>query len=610
MNKTTHGTHGRLISFFGEIYSDQKSHFIIAVVREFIISIKPFISLIVVKLVIDMMVNHDETILCLLYAVFTYIGAFFIDLIEAKTNSVCGEFEQKIMDQIVFEKNKSFLNLDLGTFESEEIQSLMSEMTYLESHGTSAVHKLIVLPSRIVANIISTAVILCVVVRLFFHSAQGGEHYINITFVFVTVVISIASHVLFVKFLKKSTEFIENDGQAKMKRIAAVSDYIYDIHSGADIRYYNECLVTQGSDEIRKLSKEVYNCFWNNIAKASSFSTIGNAIVFMFVYGFVAEKALRSRVSMGNVFLYAGLLNSVYGKVSSIVKDHATLIGGDEYLKRRQKIDGLLMESASRRRTSGLTESLSEQKDGVIEFRNVYFRYNDDTEYILENITFFLDIHKMTVIVGLNGAGKSTIIKLLMRLYKPTKGHIYYCGQDIFSLTKEQYFNVVSVVFQQEKPLSFSVREIIDPNEYYEDRVILDTLSAVNGNNKKTNELTLDTYVFSEYETHGREISGGEIQKILLARAMINKSCFMILDEPSAAMDAKAEKEFNDLMYNEKNSRGMLIVSHRLSICVSCDKVIVLDKGRMVQEGKHDSLLLDKNGLYYELWTTQLELYK
>ena len=76
MNKTTHGTHGRLISFFGEIYSDQKSHFIIAVVREFIISIKPFISLIVVKLVIDMMVNHDETILCLLYAVFTYIGPF------------------------------------------------------------------------------------------------------------------------------------------------------------------------------------------------------------------------------------------------------------------------------------------------------------------------------------------------------------------------------------------------------------------------------------------------------------------------------------------------------------------------------------------------------
>lgn len=243
-----------------------------------------------------------------------------------------------------------------------------------------------------------------------------------------------------------------------------------------------------------------------------------------------------------------------------------------------------------------------------IEFKNVYFKYPKSNTYTLKNINLKLNNNESIAIVGENGAGKSTLALILAGLYEPTSGKILLNGEDINSYNIDRK-DLVSAVFQDTLVMPYSIRENVAMNTDKKD------LSKIY---KKTGlDFLVDKYdnedeqiLLRTLDDNGIDLSGGQKQRLFLARA-INKSSshILILDEPTAQLDAIAEKELYELYNSITEDKSSIFISHRLASTKFCDKVIYLKNGEITEEGTHDELM-SKNGEYKELFDIQAKNYK
>ena len=245
-----------------------------------------------------------------------------------------------------------------------------------------------------------------------------------------------------------------------------------------------------------------------------------------------------------------------------------------------------------------------------ISFRNVSFRYAGAQQFALKNITLDLKVGERLAVVGMNGSGKTTFIKLLCRLYDPTEGEILMNDFNIRKYDYRQYLDLFTVVFQDFNllalPLGNNVASAASWNTEKAER-ILEEVGF--GERYAQMEKGLDTPLYKDFDKDGVKISGGEAQKIALARALYKDASFIILDEPTAALDPIAEAEIYERFDEIVGDKTAIYISHRLSSCRFCDKIAVFDRGEIVQTGTHEELLADVNGKYYELWHAQAQYY-
>ncbi len=245
-----------------------------------------------------------------------------------------------------------------------------------------------------------------------------------------------------------------------------------------------------------------------------------------------------------------------------------------------------------------------------VEFQHVSFKYPGSDEYALQNFCLKLRIGERMAVVGKNGSGKTTMIKLLCRLYEPTEGIIYLNGIDIRKYDYYEYMQLFSVVFQKFSLFDYSIAENVASGEDYDvDRVNECLVNAGFGERLKKLDKGIETCVDKGYDDEGVVFSGGERQKIALARALYKNSPFILLDEPTAALDPVAEYEVYSAFDAIVGSRTAVYISHRLSSCRFCDDIIVFDRGHIAQRGNHEELMEDKLGLYFSLWTAQAQYY-
>ncbi len=244
-------------------------------------------------------------------------------------------------------------------------------------------------------------------------------------------------------------------------------------------------------------------------------------------------------------------------------------------------------------------------------FENVSFRYPGNEKYTLKNVTFEISAGQKTALVGENGSGKSTIIKLLCRLYDPTDGRILLDGRDIREYSYEEYLNAFSVVFQDYDIVPFTIRENVNIStvpEKADERVTVSLEMAGLGERITKTEKGELTYAGTVFDKSGMNFSGGEKQKLSIARAFYKNAPVMILDEPTAALDPRSEFEIFKMFRDKVKEKTAVLISHRLSSCRICDRILVFKDGRLVQIGKHDDLV-NTNGLYNELWKSQAGYY-
>lgn len=229
----------------------------------------------------------------------------------------------------------------------------------------------------------------------------------------------------------------------------------------------------------------------------------------------------------------------------------------------------------------------------------------------LNHVSLEIESGHIIGLLGPNGSGKTTFIKLLCRLYDPTEGTIYMNGIDIRRYDYEEYRSLFSVVFQDFKLFSFSLGENVEVSEDFREETVRDALQKAGLEEfLKEHGHDLSVTLYRDFDRDGIEVSGGEAQKIALARAVCKGAPFVLLDEPTAAMDPLAEYEiytrFNELVAD----RTTVYISHRMSSCRFCGDIAVFHEGRMIQRGSHESLMKEKDGKYFELWTAQAQYYR
>lgn len=246
----------------------------------------------------------------------------------------------------------------------------------------------------------------------------------------------------------------------------------------------------------------------------------------------------------------------------------------------------------------------------TIEFENVCYRYNGINQFKLKNINFKIRKGERVALVGANGSGKTTIIKLLSGLYQPQRGNIKVNGKDIGKYLTKDYRDFIGIMFQDFKIFSFTMKDNICMNRDVNDRELKHTIAKADLSELLSKaKKGIDTYLYKDY-ADGHEISGGEAQKIAFARALYKNEGVLVLDEPSSALDPKSEYQLFKNIFEDNFRNSILLVSHRMGICRRCDKIIVLKEGEIVQEGKHEELIQDRENEYYKLWNAQAQYYE
>ena len=382
---------------------------------------------------------------------------------------------------------------------------------------------------------------------------------------------------------------------------------IYNYRNGKNIRIYAEQELIEESYQKAQntITSKWKKSFVKVMLVTRSFDLIELFITIM-LYGFAIFRAVSGAMTAGEVVAFVMYFSRIQYAVLGISDVIASLLSRAPMWQ--QLFDFLDIPDEKYKGT--IPTEKRDDNEYEFEFKHVYFKYPDSENYVLKDVNLKWRIGEKMALVGKNGCGKSTLVKLLTRLYDPTEGEITLNGIDIRKYKYEEYMALFSVVFQDSKLFSFSLAEnVAADTEYDADLVESCVRRAGLSERLDAMENGIETCLYKDFDDKGVEISGGEMQKLCLARAIYKGSPFIVLDEPTAALDPISEHDIYTKFNGIVGTRTAIYISHRLSSCRFCDEITVMDNGRIAERGSHDELL-SKGGVYKELWTAQAEYYK
>lgn len=321
-------------------------------------------------------------------------------------------------------------------------------------------------------------------------------------------------------------------------------------------------------------------------------------------YLVIGARALYGVLPIGDVLLYAGSVTRAMSDLQTFLATGSEFDYINSYLSTYE--DFIAQPSMA---YDG-TLPIEKRDDGQYEFafHDVSFSYPGTNIPVLEHVTLSFAVGEKTALVGRNGAGKTTLIKLLCRLYEPTSGYITLNGIDIRKYSYKEYTQAFSVVFQDFHLFSLPLDENIAAGTEIDEAALQSSLAKV-GLTDRVQQLPqgVRTRLYNNNGS-GVDLSGGEAQRTAIARALYKDAPFVILDEPTAALDPIAEAEIYKQFSQMTAGKTAVYISHRMSSCKFCDRIIVLDHGRIAEDGTHDTLLAN-HGIYANLYETQAQYY-
>lgn len=324
------------------------------------------------------------------------------------------------------------------------------------------------------------------------------------------------------------------------------------------------------------------------------------------IYFFVCLKAWAGAFGIGMVTQYISAITRFSGRIGSLFNTLGQMRNNASFLK--VILDYLNIPNTMYQ--GSLTVEKRNDRKYEIEFRDVSFQYPGSSDYALRHVNIKFKVGQRLAVVGENGSGKTTFIKLLCRLYDPTEGTVLLNGIDIRKYDYPEYLSVFSVVFQDFALTDFTLGQNVAAGDAYDAKKASACLEKAGfGERLQELPLGLETHLGQSFSEEGVDMSGGEQQKIAIARALYKDAPFIILDEPTAALDPMAEAEIYGKFNEIVDDKTAIYISHRLSSCRFCDNILVFHKGCVLQQGSHEQLSADKKGKYYELWHAQAQYY-
>ena len=329
------------------------------------------------------------------------------------------------------------------------------------------------------------------------------------------------------------------------------------------------------------------------------------ALELVIVYAMVSSKVLMGVISTGEFYLYISAITQVISLVRAVFENKNSIDRCLMYQQAYCKIEELAEKSIWIKER----EEIHKECGNTLVFEHVTFAYPGTDKQVIDDVSFTLHPGEKLALVGRNGAGKTTLVKLMLGLYKPQKGRILWNGQEIGKLPYEEYIHNFSAVFQDFKLIASSIAENVAMEEVWDEEKVKKSLYDAGFSSLLASlKEGVFTQLLGNFNQESVNLSGGEAQKIAIARAFYKEAPILILDEPTAALDPIAEQDIFIVIRKKLQGQSAIFISHRLSSCRICDRILVLDNGKILQDGSHN-VLAAKNGLYQTMWKAQKGFY-
>ncbi len=512
--------------------------------------------------------------------------------------------------------NDKMLRMDFCVLDEQHTHDLYSQIKQNDNWSGWGFWRVRVNFERIVNAIITILSGLALSVTLFTLPVPAGSQYAFLNSpLFILAFLAIMAVVIFLAPLcitKADSYWVKaSDGARFSNRFFSFFGFIMHTKERMlDMRMYNQqeiCSQSYKHDNVFGPDGPMARYSKGPVGGLVALSAAISTVFTGFAYLFVCLKAWAGAFGVGSVTQYVGAITALAKGVSDLMKIAGEIKNNGEFLRTSFEF----LDLPDRMYQGSLTTEKRADRQYEVEFKDVSFKYPGSEDYALRHVSMKFKVGERLAVVGRNGSGKTTFIKLLCRLYDPTEGQILLNGIDIRKYKYEDYLQVFAVVFQDFQLLAFPLGQNVAAAQDY-DRKRAEKCLRMAGFGERLDSMPegLDTCLYREFDEKGVEVSGGEAQKIALARALYKDAPFIVLDEPTAALDPIAEYEVYSHFDELVSDKTAIYISHRLSSCRFCDEIAVFDHGQVVQQGSHDSLLADENGQYAKLWHAQAQYYE
>ena len=575
-------------------YQAAKYYFVLKSALSLLLSFVPIVKIYIWKIIIDLLISASANEM--LTGLVKYATLYFtVHLVQELIIKMSQYIEYKYNDKVnYYVENlllEQFAAVDLGFYDSSEYRDKLNQVWDIKSSVTA-------LASLFFAQV---QTLLSFIVSLILFARWNAAY--------ALVIVLCSLPIIFVEWKVNQLDINFSMQNQKNERAMRYFKYIFTNYDNSlEIKLYNikDFLIGKYIDSWKEYYKNRKK-FTAKIAALMFVSLLISTFVSqLLLYILLIGKIAKKIISIGDGMYYMSLFHNLYNSTVSLIR---IISSSNAAFVRLNAVKEFINQKPMVQKNGVLTLD----KIQKIEFSHVYFRYPGKENYVLEDCSFTMEAGQQIGLVGENGCGKSTIVKLILRLYDVEEGEILLNGIDIMEYDIEKYRAMFSVLFQDFIKYSFTLRENVslsDIEKSDNDERIKDALSKSEMSELvSTWDKGLETPLTRSFEPDGKELSGGQWQRIALSRVFFADRDFVILDEPSASLDVFAEEKIFRQFQQLSGNRSSIIISHRLSSIVAADKILVLKNGRILEQGKHKELL-SKNGYYSELFYAQAQSYR
>lgn len=589
------GVFNNIIYLIKNIWQYDKGLFLIFVSYIFVVSVLPFVDIFGPKLLIDEITTLKRPksvfFILIIYFFMTATLSYLLSNLEVLSSSRILRVRFQFMKKL----QRKTMTMEFKHTENPEILNNVETAWRAANSNNIGIEGMMNKVLFIIGSLISFMGYAAILMKL------------NLL-VLIYLILNLTIVYLFTIKVKKYEHSQKDTISTSDRKSKYIYDVMYNFSYGKEIRIYN--LSSWFIDKFNMYKADKLNIEKSIIGKYFKVSLLDILLCIVregIVYGYLIYRVIYKAMTIGEFSMYFVTIGAFSLWMKSILDSIASI-----------RLQNMYINDFRDFMEFGDQPSMESQKPIVknetyeVEFRNVWFKYPNTERYIFKNISLKIKWGQRIAIVGGNGEGKTTFVKLLTRLYEPTEGKILINGIDTSTIDKEEYFKIFSVVFQDVNLFAFSVAENItltDSDKSDRGKVI-EALKKVKLNSKIENlERGIDTSVLRVIDERGVEFSGGERQKLALARALYKDSPIIVLDEPTAALDPIAEYEIYKAFDEIIGEKVGVYISHRLASTKFCDVIVLFNNGTIEECGTHEELI-KLDGRYAEMFNTQAAYYR
>lgn len=603
----------RYLRLIKEIHQLDSSLFPLTVLNGMIAAAQPFVNIIFSALILDELFSTKNVSVLIQYVSIMLIGNFILSNLAHYIDHVLNNSKENIEHLLYNKVYQKALFLDYALLEKTETLEKL-KMAEEGKNSRGGIYTLIRYVNICIQNIFSIFYSAVIILPIFFTSSNQASplfRFLDSPWMLV-LFLGLLMIVLYINYSVNEKDKIvfrqfEKDN-IYSNRVSNYYDKVSfsDYTNGKDIRLYKmQDLFYQ---RMLKLSQFVFRdtclLFFTTEGKFETIKATAFQVLNYFIYLLVALKVMFTSIAIGSLVKYTGVITQFSKSVISLINIYSEITIISEYMQHYNDFLDLPVQTS----TGCLPIEKRSDNEYEIAFHDVSFTYPGQNEKALDHVSIQFKIGDKLAIVGQNGSGKTTFIKLMCRLYQPSEGVITLNGIDIQKYDYDEYIDLFSVVFQDFKLFPFALKQNISSEATCDEAKLMKILEQLGmAQRVLAMDQGIDTPLYQTQE-NGVEISGGEAQKLAIARALYKDAPIVILDEPTAALDPISEYEIYAHFDELVKDKSSFYISHRMSSCRFCDHIVVFDHGEIIQRGTHQ-VLINEDNVYAQLWNAQAKYY-